>query len=468
MSYTRYEYDVFISYAHADDVRDASGKGWVEQFQEDLRAFLPQRLSGNIPSIFFDRTEIASNHQLAKLRAAARNAAVLLAVTSPNYAARPWTREELQAFTTSNDWQDGEETRLFAIECLEPESRTAYPPPLDSHIAMPFWEKHGAISMPLTAGASEYRIRINQLASDIAKKLRQIHDLPVAAPAPAPTAGPGRAVLLAQATDDLEVECEQVKTYLAQFNVAVLPAEAYPQGGEAFRSAFVQDLARARVFVQLLSASPGRRPPDMPEGYTAFQAAAAVAAGVPIMQWRSPELNLDAVTNADHRRLLSGEHVIVDSLEGFKAAVERQVNKPAPAPKSASSSSSVFIDASLDDLPLARQIQNEIEITARLTSVPELSGPPEKVRADLEESMLDCDVLVLVNGQDAPFWVRGQLRLYNKLRGKRATPPKVLEVILDPPDNKEHGMRLAELERIRVQGALNKQALQPVLAAVTS
>ncbi len=464
MSYTRYEYDVFISYAHADDVRDSSGKGWVEQFQDDLREFLPQRLNGNTPSVFFDRTTVASNHQLAKLRAAARNSAVLLAVTSPNYAARPWTREELAAFTTSNDWHDEEETRLFAVECLEPDDRDAYPPPLDSHIAMPFWEKHGSISLPLRAGADEYRIRINQLASEIARKLRQIRDTPAAGTRPAPAAGgAGRAVLLAQATDDLEEECEQVRAYLAQFKVAVLPAEAYPQGGEAFRAAFAHDLSRAGLFVQLLSASPGRRPPDMPEGYTAWQAAAALAAGIPLMQWRSPELKVDAVGNAEHRRLLGGEHVIVDSLEGFKAAVERQANKPAPTARPAASSASVFIDASLEDLELARRIQGEI---TQPSGLPVLSGPPEAVRADLEENMLECDVLVLVNGQNAPFWVRGQLRLYNKLRGKRAAPPKVLEVIVDPPENKEHGMRLEELQRIRVPGQVSRETLKPVLEAL--
>lgn len=464
MSYTRHEYDVFISYAHVDDVRDSSGKGWVEQFQEDLREFLPQRLGGNTPSVFFDRTNVASNHQLAKLRAAARNSAVLLAVASPNYAARPWTREELQAFTTNSDWCDGEETRLFAIECLEPDDRSAYPPPLDSHIAMPFWEKHGSISLPLRAGGEEYRIRINQLASDIAKKLRQIRDTAAAERRPVPVAGgAGRAVLLAQATDDLEEACEQVKSYLAQFGVAVLPAEAYPQGGEAFRAAFAQDLARASVFVQLLSASPGRRPPDMPEGYTAYQAGAAMAAGVPVLQWRSPELRLEGVGNAEHRRLLGGEHVIVDSLEGFKATVERRVNKPAPAARPATSSASVFIDASLEDLELARQIQSAL---TQPSGLPVLSGPPEAVRADLEENMLDCDVLVLVNGQNAPFWVRGQLRLYNKLRGRRAAAPKVLEVVVDPPENKDHGMRLEELQRFHVPGTLTRETLRPVLEAL--
>jgi PQQ-dependent catabolism-associated CXXCW motif protein len=31
---SRYRYDVFVSYAHADDTQDASGEGWVSQFEE--------------------------------------------------------------------------------------------------------------------------------------------------------------------------------------------------------------------------------------------------------------------------------------------------------------------------------------------------------------------------------------------------------------------------------------------------
>src|SRR5574337_148301 len=149
MAYTAYEYDVFISYAHADDVADASGKGWVEQFYDELRKNLPQRLHGHTPSIFFDRTNVASNHQLNKLRSAARNSAVFLAIASSNYAERPWTREELAAFVRNNNWNDRDETRLFAVECLEPDDRSAYPVPLDSHIPLQFWEAHGAVAIPL-------------------------------------------------------------------------------------------------------------------------------------------------------------------------------------------------------------------------------------------------------------------------------------------------------------------------------
>jgi len=471
MAYTSFEYDIFISYAHADDVADASGKGWVAQFQEALRKLLPQRLLGNTPVIFFDHAEVASNHQLSKLRTAARNSAIFLAIVSPTYAARPWTREELAAFTGGNDWNDADATRLFAVECLEPDDRQAYPTPLDTHLATPFWETHDQLAMPLRPSQEQYSIKLTKVANDIAKKLKQIREAAAQTAATAAAARPaasGPTVLLAQTTDDLEEASEQLRSYLGQFKIPALPAEPYPQGGDAFRAAFTQDLARASLYVQLLGGSPGRRPPDMPEGYTAYQAATARAKAVPIMQWRSPELKLDAVANAEHRLLLGGEHVIVDSLEGFKAAVVRQASKPPQTAGPPPASNLVFIDAALDDLELARQIQSEL---TQPSALPELSGPPEAVLADLEDNIVDCSVLVLVNGRTTPLWVRAQLRLYTKLRGKRAAPPRVLEVVVEPPENKEHGMRFEELRRVRVRGALDqglldKAALRPVLEAL--
>ena len=207
MGYTGYEYDVFISYAHADDIPDAFGNGWVGQFQDELRKILPQRLKGEIPSIFFDRSDIKSNHQLGKLRAAARNSAVFVAITSPNYAARSWTREELRAFTESNKWNEEGETRICAVECLEPEGRDTFPPPLDTHIALPLWEMRGTVSIPLRPRHDEYLVKLTMVAIDIAKMLRQIRNGAARGAtglAGAEAAGgSGPSVLLAQATDDL-------------------------------------------------------------------------------------------------------------------------------------------------------------------------------------------------------------------------------------------------------------------------
>jgi hypothetical protein len=72
--------------------------------------------------------------------------------------------------------------------------------------------------------------------------------------------GTRRTVLLAQVTDDVEDEADQLLRYLNQYGdeIVVLPKASYSQGGEAFMTAFRQDLGQAELFVQILGRRAGR------------------------------------------------------------------------------------------------------------------------------------------------------------------------------------------------------------------
>jgi hypothetical protein len=242
----------------------------------------------------------------------------------------------------------------------------------------------------------------------------------------------------------------------------VAPAATYPQGGDEFRRAFEADLAEAGLLVQLLSKQPGRAPPDLSEGYTRFQRAAAAARGIEIVQWCRPDLDLDAVTNPQHRELLAADTVIATGLETFKAEVLRRA-APIP-PKKTTKSSLVFIDADRNDTEIAKALQLEFGRHDFPAIVPALEGPSEQVRADLEENIVDCDALVLVYGQTTDIWVRGQLKLYNKLKPKRTSPPRIVALYCGPPPAKpEVGFILPEMREIDCRTAVT---LEPVRTLV--
>jgi TIR domain len=473
MAYTSYKYDVFISYARADDIKDDADKGWVEQLYEKLRDLLPQRLAGNEAVIFFDREKVKSNDQLDRLQSAAQSSAVFLAVVSDAYAARDWTRRELDAFISHNEWQTADQTRLFAIECLEPSNRAALPVPLNTHIGKPFWKKIGGAPMPLEPGEQDYRACLVSLAVDIAETLKAIRDAgEKKAPAPSPAKGPR--VLLAQTTEDLDDARAKLQSYLAQFDIAVLPEMEYPQGGKEFSAAFLEDLAQASLFVQLLSGSPGRHPRDLLEGYSRFQFNAAKAKGVPIMQWHSPELQVtaDSIADEEHRKLLGGEDVIVETLESFKERVKKKATEKPPAPAPAARgdlSSYVFIDADQEDLAVAGQIADELCRESLASGVPVLEGAPEDVQESVEGGILQCDVLALVYGQSSAQWVDRHWLKYIKLRRRREAPPRALiEIWLVPPEKTlSPGTRLPEgIKRVQITGPVSRENLRPLIEAL--
>lgn len=476
-----FKHDVFVSYAHADDGPEPAGPGWVAQFVTFLKASLRSRLGGaDDLDVFLDATHLQANYALGELLAAARGSAVFVAVASRSYAEREWTRRELEAFVGAA----GDARRLFSVEVLPLDGGQDYPPPLQGRKRMEFWyrdEPRSRTPMPLspTHDAAKFTNRVGDLAEQIRGELKTLRAAlasakDVGATAERSSAGLGvapaetRTVLLAQVTEDLAEEREDVRRHLEQFGVQVLPADDYPQGGEAFRAAVTADLARADLFVQLLSGVAGRAPPDLPEGYLRAQLALAEARGAAVMQWRHPDLDTGRLASAQQRALLGGVHVMAVGLEAFKAEVQQRLSKRSPAPK-APRSSLVFINADRDDLPIAKALQGEFSRNAFPVAVPSLSGAAEDVRADLEENLVDCDALVLVYGQASPVWVRGQLRLFNRVRRARRPeePPRVLAIFTGPPSEKEDiGFDLPDARRIDCRDALDLTCLRGIMDAL--
>jgi len=483
-----YEYDLFVSYAHADNSMDEEQEGWVAQFVNRLEAALRQRLGTSQElAIFRDRSVVMANSRLPDLLTATKGSAVFLAVGSPSYVAREWTRRELETFVERNN----DLSRLFVVECLPLNSGDSYPRPLDDNIRVPFWKPCGprSIPMPLSlhSDREQFSTLIHTVANDIAKKLLSLRLLPrpakreppaiVAASYDSAAEGKGGAkpatdrktVLLAQTTEDVEEEAEQLRSMLAQFDaeIEVLPVSGYPQGGEDFKAAFDADLARADVFVQLLGKRPGRTPPDLPEGYTRFQAGAAKAAEVVVLQWRRPDLDLESVADAGYKAMLKGETVIASGLEAFKLQILKEVRKnqrPVPRAKT----STVFINADDKDMKFAKEVERECVKNA-LTAILPMSGSSaeaESIRKDLEENLVDCDMLVFIYGDTTQNWIRGQLKFFNKVKPNRKSEPKLLAICSGPPAKPEIGISFPDAHLIDCPNGWDLEGIRKLILEI--
>ena len=74
-------------------------------------------------------------------------------------------------------------------------------------------------------------------------------------------------VFLAEATPDLDDLRDNIRRYLNQANIRVLPETYYDRTPNAFRTAMEADLDQSLVFVQLLGLYVGPKTPDLPKGY---------------------------------------------------------------------------------------------------------------------------------------------------------------------------------------------------------
>src|SRR5215475_6768349 len=367
---TEFEFDLFVSYASVDDLSfpGDSNPGWVTQFVQGLEAVLASRMGGREKlRIYFDRKTLFGNHQLEELLSAARRSALFLSIASPGYVDREWTRKELETFLA-----DGVDLRrLFCVEYLPLDESESHPTPLATHRRLRFWARgdaESATAIPIPGHKEAFRSRLHDLADQIKKQLVAMRSAEAARPLIeraakliADEAEQVRGVVyLAQSTDDLEEERMQVERYFTQYGYKVVPNMDLPGGGEAFRSMVADLIERADLYLQLLGPHAGRRPADLPEGYCAAQLNVARVLAKNALIWRHPQLDVDAVSEPGHRKLLFDECVIACGLRQFMDEARRRLEASSKTKKDARPPSSfVFINAIRNDHEVAKIAQQE-------------------------------------------------------------------------------------------------------------
>lgn len=466
--------DIFVSYRYADNEEDVWGQNWVTTFIKHLGVAVRQRMGGEDVKLYFDRQDAGSNRSFDDLMNEARSSAIFIAIASRAYAYSDtsWARKELDAFLGTGHAKGG----LFVVEVLPLAKGETYPECLEGQTRLQFWYKAPETRTPITLSPAGQQFKYNNLLHALAEQIRnQLHELRrQAVTTPSRTAAVNRtmpvgpiaalAVLVAQTTDELADEREQVCTYLRQAGFEVLPSGDYPQGGEAFRAAVAADLKRSAAFVQLLGAPRGRRPPDLPEGYQAAQADAARQSGIPVLQWRHPALHVDTVSDEAHRRLLDGESVMVSGLESFKSEVVRRVDKPATKRRNARGTSLVYIDVDREDLDVARTICDALKSRQMAVALPLFDGSPETLRDDLIANMLESDKLVIVYGRAPVGWVHQHLRLCHRTVRQRDRGPDIVALYCAPPPMK--AAVAVHLPYVTLVDCQSSADLAPLLAAL--
>jgi len=109
MATTRF--DLFLSYAHADDeVPAGASKGWVTAVVDELSKVLRRKLGRSGARIWMDQELAANANVSATLLDAVRSSQTLLLVMSPGYQLSPWCKRELGNFLAYSASQKSKDT----------------------------------------------------------------------------------------------------------------------------------------------------------------------------------------------------------------------------------------------------------------------------------------------------------------------------------------------------------------------
>jgi hypothetical protein len=487
-----YDFDIFVSYAHVDDQPlPPSREGWVTTFTACVKTRLAQKLGRN------DAYQLWMDHELRggqpitpHILDKVQRSAMLLLVLSPGYIASTWCKRELETFDAFI--AAGQARRVFVVE-LDPVDEADSPPALADLKRSRFWTADRISGTPHPLGNpvpdSEYYSAVDDLIREVVVELKGLKQAePRFAPgarsgsngfapaaksgsngfAPAAALGSNGTVFLAEVTDDLDDQRNNVKRYLDQAGIAVLPKSGCSLHPDAFRKTVSQGLAAADLFVQLLSAIPGKRPPDLPEGYVKCQLDLALSLGKPVLQWRSPALDMAAVEDDAQRELL--EKARAEGIEDFKREIQRRLDdlrNPALRPDPADAC--VFVDTDSADRPLAEQLCDILSRYEAGYRLPTEDQDPRKFRKDLRENLLSCDALILIYGATTRSWVEGHLKELQKMLTRRVNPLRGLALVEGPPDPKDRlSIMLPRMKVINCRGGVRETEVRRFLETLAS
>lgn len=460
-------YDIFVSYAHVDDEPlPPATEGWVTTLAKSLQIRIAQKLGRREAFSLWMDHRLSGNEPLTpQIMGRIGEAATMLIIYSPGYVASEWCNREKNEFLRV---AGNLGSRLFVVE----RDRAERIAELSSVRGYRFWvedelsDETRTLGDPLpTPDERLYYAALGDLATDIARELQGQRAAPGATAPPAPAAGE-TTVFLAEVTDDLDPVREEVRRYLAQMHIRVLPdASVYPRSSaDAFIQAVDRDLQTCKLFVQLLSSVAGKRPADGQPTFVELQCERARQAGKPILQWRDPALDLKTVSDTSQSALLQGETVLAVGLEELKSEIASRASTRATQTTDRPTGL-VFINAEQNDLPLTDQLKQIITQNGGGYVLPLQAGDPAAVRSDLEQNLLDCDKLMIVYGATTPTWVREQLRYARKVLPRRDHELQGLAVYHGPPPPKAPiGFELPAQLTIDGSAGLNEQQLRAFLA----
>lgn len=455
-----YQHDIFVSYAHVDNqIPPGINEGWVTILIKNLKVELGRRLGGSdIFSLWMDYELRGNNTATPKTLEHLTNSATLVLILSPGYSLSPQCHLELDAFLAQVDIHSG---RVFVIE----HDKVERPPQLSDLRGYPFWRRDETDKIRILAkpqpnpNEREYYYLIEDLGRDLVEKLKQLKKLAKVSPdtsflhhTTTVALKPRTTIFLAEVTDDLQEQRNQVKRYLEQYDMQIVPNSLYffpgENASEQLRQGIEADLQQATLFVQLLSRFNPQRPPGMSTPQLQYEYAQAVK-DLPILQWRNPQLDVTTLTDSVQKDLLNSTQVMATSLEEFKQYIIQRLDKIAEQKQREAEKQQqvilsqqnsqilpgyIFINIVPKDHALAEKIGDVLLEKGLASALPRLGKlTPAKKRNDIENNLQDCDAVIMLYDNTLEEWAREQLRLCLRIQSRRKQFLKIIAVFNKSP-----------------------------------
>lgn len=464
-----YDHDVFISYATVDD-RPAKC-GWVSAFVSSLNESLAAAFGLRNPNrIWWDRSNIDEEAPLTEqIRTKVQKSACMIVILSQGYAKSKWCHLEREAFLAAVAGQPEADRRLFLIDIgnldeqdrprdfIKIRGRHFYVQPpntIDNKDRLPLGFP---TPDPENKDHKAFFAQVDQLARDICDRVNKVRG---ATPPEKPIEPKSNVTLfVAESADDVAEEREEVVRFLSD-HFRVLPAidDPLPSRWDDWQASVDASLRASTLFVQVLGALPGRKIAGSEQKPVIAQYEQAQALGMRMVCWR--KMASDTIADLRLKELVAAAEYC-GPIQEFTSEVKRIATPPQPpkvivrpAITGEEPPPMVFIQAGVEDQNQADRLSEVLSSLNCFAATPMIEGTPEKIRADLEANLTECDGLILFYGQITEDWVRSRFRDLPRTLSirQKLSPPRPLKALAicngDPPGRPRPGINAPGLEWI--------------------
>ncbi len=465
-----FERDIFISYAHIDNMALKEGEhGWVENFHRALDVRLAQ-LMGERPNIWRDQKLQGNDIFGDEIVTQFPKTAVMISILSPRYIKSEWCTKELREFTTAATsgigTRIGNKSRIFKlIKTAVPYD--AHPPEIAESLGYEFYitdtytgkvkeinQKSGGDQEQL------YWTKLDDIAHDICDLLEKVKQTGVI--------GIHRPedqlkIYLAETSFELKEQRDMIKRELIEFGYEILPDCRLPFVESGFNKSVENFLDQCVLSIHLVGGNYGVVPEGSRKSIVVLQNELAVKKSktgkLDRLIWLPPgsdkemederqkhfinmvRTDVDTQYGADmfETSIEDFKYAIHDKLKAIKEKRQKKIDeKKAAVVETEEGPPLIYLICDRRDIDNITELEDFLYQSEFDVIIPAFEGEEAELMQDHHENLKSCDAALIYYGNGNDLWMRSITRDLTKIAGYgRTRPLHVKAVFLAPPTSKQ-------------------------------
>ncbi|MBN1560492.1 toll/interleukin-1 receptor domain-containing protein [candidate division KSB1 bacterium] len=419
-----FEYDIFISYSHDDNIHARGKDGWVDIFHEELQAALDRRHGRNKIKIWRD-TELNENTVFdEEIALAIKNSAIFLALNSKRYIESRYCQQEYQCFCQHAHTSYGlvlqRQSRLFNV-LLRNIPYSKWPAEFQGTKGFSMHdapENSDRIGEPVLDDGREFASKMRRIVDALDETLATFPKMTVETPA---EESKNVSIYLADVADSLFAEKRHLLQQLQSQGIKVVSELPPPFTSSEHGRAVQKAIANSQLSIHMFDQWPGRLIPGEEETtYPRAQFNIGLNSRTSQLVWIPDRVKCEDIVDqsygefiksleTDDRRGDKFELVQKGKTEFLQIVAEKLQNMQA-AIKTAAVEESILVDTHQKDQRYAFRLADILASYGLDVEITKESINPVQTLNMLEEYLSYASSLVVLFGNVTPTWVLGRLK----------------------------------------------------------